>query len=157
MEVLTPDTMFNLLAEAKDYGKPLVLCDLTFARLVDDVLVPYEKNEAIFVDGYPLTRDKVVRLKIMRQKEGFRGEMSNLHRKLDSGDTASKKVFGDQYQTRLEAIFFQHGEDVTAQALKAFNSEIKPSLKNYLPKREELIRGAFKLFIETIAALNKTG
>lgn len=155
MEKPPQDAMFNVLAVAKDYDKTLVLRDLTFARLVDDVLVPYEKNEAIYVDGYPLTRDKIVRLKIMKQRDGFRGEMSQLYRGLTWGDTTSKKVHGDQYQTRVEAVFTQYGEDVTAQALKAFNSEIKPSLKDYLPKREELISGALKLFLETMSVLNK--
>jgi hypothetical protein len=46
------------------------------------------------------------------------------------------------------------GEDVTSQVIKAFDFKIKPCLKDYLPKREELIAAAFQVFVESVKALS---
>ena len=40
-----------VLAEKKDYERPLYLHSLSFGRLMDDVVVPYEAGDAFFVDG----------------------------------------------------------------------------------------------------------
>jgi len=40
--------------------------------------------------------------------------------------------------------------------IKAFDRTIRPSLKDYLPKREELIRAALAMFVEGMKALNKS-
>jgi hypothetical protein len=66
-----------------------------------------------------------------------------------------QKVYGDQYQVRLEAVLREGGEDVTSQVLKAFDRTIKPSIKDYLPKREELIEMASKFFWEGIKTLSR--
>jgi hypothetical protein len=55
----------------------------------------------------------------------------------------------------LEAILRRWGEDVTAQVIKAFEHRIRPALKDYLAKREALIKGAFDSFHETAKALSK--
>ena len=43
--------------------------------------------------------------------------------------------------------------DVTAQVIKAFTQVVKPSLKDYLPKRQELISAATTVFVEAMKAL----
>jgi hypothetical protein len=63
-------------------------------------------------------------------------------------------MLAEQYDVRLKAVFREMGEDVTSQAIKAFNTEIKPSLKDYLPKRKELIDAATRVFIESLRFLN---
>jgi len=44
---------------------------------------------------------------------------------------------------------------VTAQVLKAYNQAVKPSLKDYIPKREELISAATNIFVEAMKALSR--
>jgi|CXWL01.1.fsa_nt_gi hypothetical protein len=155
MDPITPESKFAVIAEAKDNASNLMLKDMTFGRLVDDVLMPFEKKETIWIDGYPLTTDKIRRLKIVRQKDGFSSELSMLNRHLNWGDTSSRKVYGDQYQTRVQAIFDYKTEDVTAQVFNAFSIKIKPSIKEYLPKRDELVSAAVAIFVESMKALNK--
>ena len=58
-----PDEKFAIYAEADDYKKPLIVMNLTFALLMDDVVVPYKAGEPFFIDGAPLTLDKIKKLK----------------------------------------------------------------------------------------------
>ncbi len=71
------------------------------------------------------------------------------------GVTRIRQLYAEQYHIRLEAILRESGEDVTSQVLKAFDRTIRPSVKDYLPKREELIKAALSLFLEGMKALNK--
>jgi hypothetical protein len=52
------DHLFAVLIEAGGYDKPLISTNMTFARLLDDIVVPYEKNETFFADGACVKRDK---------------------------------------------------------------------------------------------------
>jgi hypothetical protein len=54
---------------------------------------------------------------------------------------------------RLQALFRELGEDVTSQVIKAYAAKIKPSLRDYIPKREELIQAALTIFVESIKVL----
>ncbi len=67
-----------------------------------------------------------------------------------------QKLYGDQYHVRLEVALREGGEDVTSQVIKAFDSEIKPKLKDYLPKRKELIKAASSFFWEGIKRLSNS-
>jgi hypothetical protein len=62
-------------------------------------------------------------------------------------------MIGQQYHVRLEACLRETGEDVTSQVISAFDKTIKPSLKDYLPKREELIQAALQFFIKNVSQL----
>ena len=42
---------FAVFAEADGQPKPLILTNLTFARLLDDIVVPYQTGEPFFIDG----------------------------------------------------------------------------------------------------------
>jgi hypothetical protein len=44
---------------------------LTFARLMDEVVLPYQTDEAFFIDGAPLKRQNLKRLKIIKQQDFF--------------------------------------------------------------------------------------
>ena len=144
---------FAVYAECEGVERPLVLIGLTFARLMDDVVVPYQGNETFFIDGAPVSPAKLKRIKLLRLTPEFEGARDSFNMSLTRADLPIRKTYGEQYLVRFEHVLREHSEDVTSQILKAFNAVIKPSLKDYLPKREELISGTFKLFIEGIKAL----
>lgn len=148
------EKLFAVFAEAAEYDKPLILTNLTFARLIDDILVLFERKKPFFIDGAPINREKIRKLKILRQKDDFPHLFYELHRGMRRGDKARQKIFGDQYHTRLEAVLREGCEDVTSQVIKAFDTKIKPSLRDYLPKREELIQAASTFFWEGIKKLS---
>lgn len=145
--------MFAVFAEVDGYNKPLIMTHLPFARLMDDVVVPYQSDNPFFIDGAFLKRDKLKKLKIMKEDKFLETTLSDLHHGLRWGDLHQQKLYGEQYHIRLEALLRESGEDVTSQVINAYDKTIRPSLKDYLPKREELIAAAFKLFIESIKAL----
>jgi len=147
---------FAIYAEAQGYERPLVVLNLSFAKLLDDIVVPYQSNEPFFVDGAPITRDKIRRLKILKVDVHFESALKTFHTKMSRNDTARQKLYGEQYHIRVEAMLREHGEDVTAQVIKAFDSTIKPTIKDYLPKRQELIQAASKVFIEGMKFLGNT-
>ena len=150
------EDLFAVFAEAEGQSKPLILTHLTFARLMDDVVLPYQTDQPFFVDGAPLKRKDLKRLKIIKQRGFFDRTFGDLHHTIRfGGDIKKQQVFADQYHLRLEALLRESGEDVTSQVLKAFDNTIRPSLKDYLPKRQELISAALSLFLESMKALNK--
>ncbi len=144
---------FGVIAEAEGYGRQLVLLDLSFGRLIDEIVVPYDNDEAFFIDGVPVTKAKIKRIKIVELGDEFRRGMGELERGMTRGDAKNKKTYGDQYHTRFEHILRTVTVDVTAQVIKAYNQTIKPSIKDYLPKREEFISAATKVFIEGMKML----
>jgi hypothetical protein len=58
-----------------------------------------------------------------------------------------------QYQTFFEAILRNRCEDVTSQVIMAYKTAIKPSLRDYIPKKELLLESAVKIFIQGIKLL----
>jgi len=146
--------LFAVFAKVDEYDKPLILTHRTFARIIDEVVFPYENDEPFFIDGVPITRKKIRNLKILRQKENFSHLFALLHRKLQHGDRTLQKTYGEQYYIRMEAILRQGCEDVTSQVIKAFDSKIKPSLKDYLSKKPELIQAAYQVFLAAIKVLS---
>jgi len=146
--------LFAVFAEAVDYDKPLILINLTFARLIDDVVVPFEKREPFFIDGVSLKREKIRKLKILRQKDVFQTAFYDLHWGMRVREKELQKLYGEQYLVRFEAALREGCEDVTSQVIKAFDTKIKPNLRDYLPKREELIQAAATFFWEGIKKLS---
>lgn len=146
--------LYAVFAETEDSEHPLILINLNFPRLIDDVVFPYEENKPFFIDGIPLTREKIKRLKILRQKDSFLTAFHILHRGMKKGDTNRQKTFGQQYHVRLEAALREGCEDVTSQIIKAFEAKIRPSLKEYLEKKPELIQAAHQTFLAAIKLLS---
>ena len=146
--------LFAVFAEVQDFDKPLILTNLTFARLLDDIVVPFENEEQFFIDGVPADKKKVRKLKILRQKDRFPGLFEDFNIALRRGEIERQKTYGQQYHTRLEAILREGCEDVTSQVIKAFDSKIRPRLKEYLPKRNELIEAASAFFWEGVKKLS---
>ncbi len=148
--------LFAVFAKAEGYEKPLILTNLTFARLIDDIVIPFEEKKPFFVNGAPVKREKIRMLKILRQKEYFPRLLGELYRGMRRGDKARQKAFGNQYYVRLEATLREGCEDVTSQVIKAFDTEIRPKLKDYLPKREELIKSTYQVFLTAMKILGNT-
>jgi len=146
--------VFGVIAEAEGYGNQLVLLDMPFGRLLDEIIIPYDSDEPFFIDGVPVTKAKIRRIKIVELGENYKRSISELDRGLTRSENARRKMYGDQYQTRFEHILRTDTMDVTAQVIKAYDKVIKPSIKDYLPNREELIGTATRVFIEGMKALS---
>lgn len=149
----TVEERFIVWGEAEGHDRPLIMTDLPLARLFDDIVVPYQTGETFFVDGAPVKGKDLKRIKILRAKPHLGDALGNFRIGLTRAEPQTRKIYGDQYHVRYEAILREHSEDVTAQIIKAYDRAIKPSIKDYLPKREELIQGAIKVFIEAIKTL----
>ena len=150
-----PEPSFAIFAECQDFERALIMTGLSFGRLIDDIVKPLEEGEPLFIDGVPVTKDKVRRIKILRESKNLKHNLADLHWRLRRPPASETKVLADQYHIRVEAILREASEDVTAQVLKAFDAKIKPKLKDYLPKRQELLEAALKVFIEGVKALGK--
>lgn len=119
-------------------------------------MLPYQSDQPFFIDGVSTKIQNLKKIKIIRQNQSFDDLFIELHHFLRAG-SSSKKITAADYPVRLEALFREAGEDVTSQVIKAFNAKIRPSLKDYMPKREELIDGALQIFIEGMKILGKAG
>ena len=152
-EVQKNEPLFGVVAEVEGRNKQLVLLNLTFGRLIDEIVKPYDTDEPFFVDGVPVTRNKIRRIKIISLTERFQNGIWQLERGLTRGEHQNQKIYGDQYETRFEHVLRTDAEDVTSQIVKAYNQAVKPKLKDYVPKREELISAATTIFVEAMKAL----
>ena len=102
-------------------------------------------------------KNKIKKLKIIKQAKHFQEIFTHLHLNLRRASTNIQKTIGDQYHVRLEAILREGGEDVTSQVIKAFDTTIRPKLKDYMPKREQLIQATFDVFIQGMKLLGSAG
>lgn len=152
-EVQPKEARFGVIAEVEGRNKQLVLLNLSFGRLIDEIVKPYDTDEPFFIDGVPVTRGKIRRIKIVSLGDKFERGLWELERGLTRGEHQNQKIYGDQYETRFEHILRTDAEDVTSQIIKAYNQAVKPKLKDYIPKREELIAGATTLFVEAMKTL----
>ena len=122
---------FAIYAEAKGYWRPLIMTHLPFARLIDDIVYPYENNESFMIDGAPLKRDLITKFKILRLLDDFPEHWDRFHQALFTGGTEQKKIYGEQYHLRVEALLRRFCEDVTVQLLKSFHRVIQPQMRDY--------------------------
>jgi hypothetical protein len=120
---------FMVWAEAEGRDRPLVMTDLSFARLFDDIVVPYQTGETFFLDGAPVKVKDLKRIKILRAKPHLHEALNMFRMGLTRSGAQIQKIYGDQYHVRYEAILRDHSEDVTAQVIKAYDRAIKPSIR----------------------------
>src|SRR5437667_10470710 len=147
------ERFFAVYIEAAGHDKPLVMTHLPFGRLMDDVVVPLQRGESFFVDGALLSKEIIRRLKIIRQQESFDMTFGRLHWNIRASDVETQRLYADQYHIRLEALLRESGDAVASQVIKAYDLKIKPSLKDYHPKREELIKAALEVFLQAMKTL----
>ncbi len=146
--------LFAVYAIRKDDQTPLIQIGMTFGRLMDDIVIPFNSDEVFFIDGAPVKPTQLDRIKIIKQTDFLSSTITDLHHGIRWGDLKKQELYAKQYHVRIEALFRESGEDVTAQVIKAYNTVIKPKLKDYLPNREALLNAAVKVFSESIKALN---
>ena len=103
-----------------------------------------------------MTRKALKKLKIVRLNDHFSAAFDELHQLLHHSGIGFQKLYGEQYQIRVEALLRGNGEDVTSQIISAYDKTIKHRLKDYLPNREELIKATLQVFIESVKVLNAT-
>lgn len=151
------DQAFAVIAESKNYEKPLYLFNLPFPRLMDDVVVPYQSKESFFIDGVPVAQKDLKRIKIVRQNASFESNFKQLHRDLQLPQSSGRHVPAVDYEVRLQAIYRDAGDDVTSQVIAAYQAKIGEKLKEYLPNKKQLIEAAFQVFIQSISNLGKGG
>lgn len=143
---------FAVFAERKQRGLPLVMYGINFGQLLDEIVLPYEEDRPFFIDGVPIKKNDLDRIKIVRLSEhGY--AFRDLHYGMRRGERSLQKVYGEQYHVRLEAAIREEGSDVTAQVLQAYIIEIKPKLSEYLPNKAELLKAAFGTFVVGLKAL----
>ena len=148
-----PD-LFAVYAVRKGEPTPLIQTGMTFHRLMDDIVVPFNAEETFFIDGAPVKPTNLDRIKIIKQTGSFTDFFYDLHWGMRQGEIKQQELYAKQYHVRLEALLRESGEDVTAQIIKAYNTVIKPKLKDYLPNREALLNAAVKVFTESIRGLS---
>ncbi len=153
MSIEQSDFRFSVFAEAKTYEDPLIQTGMTFPRLIDEIVVPYHKKEPFFIDGVSVVPKSISKLKILQETDCFRSFFDRLNHDIRNETIQNSEILVDQYPQRIEALLRENTDDVTAQTIKAFDSEIRPKLKKYLPNREELIKAAAFVFFKAIETL----
>jgi hypothetical protein len=144
---------FTIFGEVDGHDKPLIMTKLSFARIIDDIIVPFETGKPFFIDGVPVVKEDIRKIKIIRETFELKKFLDDLHRKLRQSTPQVQKDIADQYSIRVEAILREAGEDVTSQVIKAFDITIRPKLKDYLPNRQELIQATMLVFTEALKLL----
>jgi hypothetical protein len=138
---------FAVQAQKNSLERTLYLQNLTFGQLMEDVVVPYERGDSFFIDGVPVQKKELARIKIVRQAPNFMHDLDELHFYLKRGGSKNFVPAAD-YPLRLDALMRKNGEDVTNRILNAYKEGILPRIKDYIPKRQELISAALTLFVE---------
>jgi hypothetical protein len=146
--------LFSVYAIRKSEPTPMILTNLHFGRLMDDVVVPFESEGAFFVDGYTVKATDLDRIKIIRQDDDFSAKFYELHYVMRRGELKQQELYAKQYHIRMEALLRESGDDVTAQVLNAYRTVIKPKLKDYLPEKQTLIDATVKVFVESLKLLS---
>ena len=113
---------FGIYAEAEGHSQPLIMTKVPFGRLMDDIVVPYQTDKPFFVDGAPVTRKELKKLKIIRLNDNFADAFDHMHHLLQHSGISIQKLYGEQYQIRVEALLRGNGEDVTSQIISAYEN-----------------------------------
>jgi hypothetical protein len=144
---------FALFAERKDRPGHLIQTNLPWDRLMEDIVLPFDSDEMFFIDGAAVKATDLDRLKILLQGNEFYADFAGLNWSLQHGDTPKRDILAKQYSVFVEAILRDRCDDVTSQVIKAYKTAIKPSIKDFLPKKEVLLQTAVQVFLEGIKHL----
>jgi hypothetical protein len=52
------EILFGVIAEKEGLEKSLFMMNLSFERLFDDIVIPYQQEEPFFIDGVPVDQKK---------------------------------------------------------------------------------------------------
>jgi len=148
---------FALIAESKDYDKPLYLSNLPFPRLMDDIVVPYQSEKNFFIDGVSVSAKNLKRIKILLQNDQFEDNFRRLHRNVQLPKSSGMRVPAEDYEIRLQALFRNAGDEVTSHIITAYQEKIRDKIKDYIPNKNKLIDAAFQFFVQSIRTLGQGG
>lgn len=122
------ESRFTLWALRKTDTQPLLQLGVSWDRLMNDVVTPYDTGESFFLDGAPIRATDVDRLKILIQGPGFQQASAMINWNLRNGDVKRRELYSMQYHVFIEALLREHCTDVTSQVVSAFRTAIKPRL-----------------------------
>ena len=143
---------FTISAVRKDDPTMLLQMNLSWARLVEDIVIPFDSGEMFFVDGAATKATELDRLKILLNGQGFDRAFANINWHLRAGITATKEMYAKQYPVFIEAILREHCHDVTSQVVRAYKTAIKPRLKDHMLDKNAILDAGVKLFVEGMKA-----
>lgn len=152
VEQKSEEKLFTIYAIRKHETTALIQMGLSWERLMEDIVQPFDSGDMFFIDGAPVKATDLDRLKILVETESFRGAFATLNWHLRTGDTKAKEMYIKQYHGFIEALLREHGQDVTSQVVSAFRIAIKPKIRDYMPNKEALLDAAVKIFSESAKA-----
>ena len=85
---------FGVVAEIEGRSRQVVLLNLPFGRLIDEIIVPYDNGDPFFIDGVSVTRKSIGRIKVVELGESFRVAMREFENKLNRGEPQNQKILG---------------------------------------------------------------
>lgn len=138
---------FTVFAVRKTNSEPLFQLNLPWERLMVDIVEPFDTGEMFFLDGAPVKATDLDRLKILVNRPGFEGRLSEINRGLRTGDPKSKETYAKQYHVFMDAAVRHYCTDITSQVVSAYKTEVKPRLADRIDKKL-LFDAAIKLVIE---------
>lgn len=110
------DLHFAVLAEKEGYDKPLLQHNLSLTQLYEEIVIPYEEGKSFFIDGVPVEKTKLKKIKITQQTASFIEDFEQLHENVRFRMRDSTVFIPiEDYPNRLVALFRESGVDVTAR------------------------------------------
>jgi hypothetical protein len=136
---------FAVLAEKDGEPRALYLHGLTVTKLYEHIVVPYEEDRPFFVDGAPLDRKTLRRIKIIRHDEEFGLELHRLHNRIKNPRGSDLHTPVADYPARLLALFQEQSTDVTSDIIDVYREK-----KRLKVPTEKLIEAASQIAIAAI-------
>ena len=154
------DPTFAILAEHKQSERPLIMSGLTFGRLMDEIVLPYDSNEPFFIDGVPTLRADLKRIKIVRESDALKHRVSELHWKLPRESTGRNRQSCEpvshaarshlpRIENKIEAVIGQgarEGKTISTEKVLSRVEELKSSYTG--PDREAFVEEIDRVMTE---------
>jgi hypothetical protein len=116
---------FAVLAEKEGDPRSLFLHGLTINKLYEHIVVPYEEDKPFFIDGVPLERKTLRRIKIIREDVEFVHDLDRLHNRIQNPCGSDMHTPISDYPGQLVALFHERNLDVTSDVVNAYREKKK--------------------------------
>lgn len=116
---------FAVLAEKEGDPRSLFLHGLTINKLYEHIVVPYEEDKPFFIDGLPLERKTLRRIKIIREDEDFVHDLDRLHNRVQLPRASDMHTPISDYPGLLVSLFQERNLDVTSDVINAYREKKK--------------------------------
>ena len=87
------EDLFAVYAVHKNESTPLIQTHLSFGRLMNDIVVPFQSEKQFFIDGAPVKATDLDRIKIICLKPFFDTSFHYLHDNMRRGDLKMQELF----------------------------------------------------------------